>query len=119
MFSMILPLIWSLLVLSPVTAKPLGLDMLLSADQCPSGLVVTKVLLTQNIVLDPVLISAYITASTALTIDSTMTITVRNAPTLLETVVTVTSTAETRATTSTTEMAKSSTTTRVLSSTTM
>lgn len=104
--------------LPPVMSKPMDLNMLLGVDQCPAGLVVTEVWVTQNIVLDPVLISAYVTASTALSIDRSITITVRNVPTLLETVVTVTCTAEMMATTTSTEMAAPSTTTEALSTTT-
>ena len=115
---MILTRLWPLMGLPAVLAKPMELNMLLGADQCPSGLIITEVLVTQNIVLDPVFISAYITASTALTIDSSITITVRNAPTLLQTVVTVTSTAETMATAYSTELAAPSTTRKASSSTT-
>lgn len=115
---MILTRLWPLMGLPTALAKTMELNMLLGADQCPSGLIVTEVLVTRNIVLDPVLISAYITASTALTIDSSITITVRNAPTLLQTVVTMTSTAETLATTYSTELAAPSTTIKASSSTT-
>ncbi|KAI4126579.1 MAG: hypothetical protein LQ347_004922 [Umbilicaria vellea] len=41
---MILTRLWPLIGLPPVLAKPLELNMLIGADQCPSGYIVTEVL---------------------------------------------------------------------------
>ncbi|MCJ1303732.1 hypothetical protein MMC08_006542 [Hypocenomyce scalaris] len=107
------------MVLSPAMAKIMDLNMLLTEEQCPDGLAITQVSITENIVIDPVFISTYVAASTALTIDRNITINVSNAPTFLETVVTITSTVETVASTTTVEIATSLTTTGTTSSTTV